>query len=488
MEDNHVAKDVGQRLKRFRMAKGMSMQELADKIPTSAQNVSNWEKRGISNVDTIIQLSKILGQDLMTDERDEEGTVGVVGNEILRLLTEREGVIPFKEFVKDKLHGMSAERVTNEIFKLEKIGMVVRKQYTDFYDKEQDAVYITAKGLIASGHQAEESVRTYEERLKNPHIKLCAEEYQIEARNIQEYIDSRPYEKLIRQFNPQNGYRINYIVWMKKVLETSNVYMEDKEEFCRRFDSMVAGEGIYHDILFEMALGLSREDLDDSIEYGKLIDQYLMVLHDNLMNIDPKLDEIQEKTFNSFLGQFQSFYGNNYSETSWMVDLDEPFVEERKSWTDFHKQYLKQYRELIIKRIEEIKKENKNDYLPEQYFSHVKKILDLVKDAEQIPDTVLDPADVRDSMNERLEKNSRIKEVPDLSPYPWDWFSISEIREFIDKNLLPAETEYEQETDELLKQINRQLPTERSYYRYPKIWISGGIQEKINSIYHFEQE
>lgn len=146
MEDKKVAKECGLRLRRVRMAKNMSQQALADKMYTTPQNVSKWENQGISDVDTIKELSRILGQDILSDERNEEGVVGEIGKHILKQVAQNNGFIPVEELINSHMYGLNSEIVTDEIFKLERIGMCVREQYRNFYDIEKDMVFITAKG------------------------------------------------------------------------------------------------------------------------------------------------------------------------------------------------------------------------------------------------------------------------------------------------------------------------------------------------------
>ena len=86
MENKSLALEVGQRCRRFRNALGVSQQKLADMIGTTPQNISKYEKEGVHDIDIIRYLSSALGHDLMTDEIDEEGTVGEIGKEILDML------------------------------------------------------------------------------------------------------------------------------------------------------------------------------------------------------------------------------------------------------------------------------------------------------------------------------------------------------------------------------------------------------------------
>lgn len=221
-----IALDCGRRCRRIRMAKNMSQQELADLLNTTPQNISKYEKEGISNIDTIKSISQVLGQDLLKDEIDSEGVVGEVGKEILLILLTEGGYIHFNQLM-TKMFGMSEERVSNEIFKLERIGMCVREQYSDWVGQQQDVLFITAKGVITfknlTSINPPEGV-DYSECLTYEHLIGCFTCYQ-------DYVDSRPGEKLIRSFDYGIGlskedkeknaciriaYRANYIRFLKK--------------------------------------------------------------------------------------------------------------------------------------------------------------------------------------------------------------------------------------------------------------------------------
>lgn len=160
MENKSIAIEIGQRCRRFRNVLGISQQKLADMIGTTPQNISKYEKEGIHDIDIIRYLSNALGHDLMMDEVDEEGTVGEIGEEILSILVESK--MPFSGesgkvdasdlFGGSLLFGLSKDRIIKELFKLEKIGLCVREQYVDFYGREKDVVFITAKGVITLKH------------------------------------------------------------------------------------------------------------------------------------------------------------------------------------------------------------------------------------------------------------------------------------------------------------------------------------------------
>ncbi len=142
-EVRNYARECGIRCRQIRMAKGMSQQQLADKMNVTAAAISKWEKEGINNIDQIMRLSDILRQDITADQLDQEGTVGEVGKEILRRLAFSEGSISADDLF-DDMYGMKQNRICNELFKLERIGVIVREQFWDFSNEERDYIFITA--------------------------------------------------------------------------------------------------------------------------------------------------------------------------------------------------------------------------------------------------------------------------------------------------------------------------------------------------------
>ena len=207
MEDNrNYALDCGVRCKQIRMSKGMSQKELADKMNVSPQLVSKWENSGISNYDTIIRLSNILGQDITSDQINQDCSVSEIGKEILRNIVNGKGYIDYKDLL-PKLFGMRKERINNEIFKLERIGAVVREQFSDFSDSERDGIFITAKGLIIfknHTHVEDENelmdITTLDSILGN------------NENTFQDVVDNDEITKLLVNLEPENSYMGDYLM------------------------------------------------------------------------------------------------------------------------------------------------------------------------------------------------------------------------------------------------------------------------------------
>lgn len=256
MENKEYAKECGLRLRRVRMAKNMSQQELADKMFTTPQNVSKWEKQGISDIDTIKNLSQILGQDILSDERNEEGVVGEIGKHILKQIAENDGFIPVKDLIDKHMYGLNSKTVTEEIFKLEKIGMCVREQYKNFYDIEKDMLFITAKGVIALNNFSvfgDVESKTYEQFLEN-------------RSTIQEYYDENKIERIIRNLHYYGTYRIDYINYLHKRYE--KIYIDESKYDGYDYGDWTAalpvlpGMSCRLDVFFRMIAGLDNSRLE----------------------------------------------------------------------------------------------------------------------------------------------------------------------------------------------------------------------------------
>lgn len=259
MSNESIAKEVGNRIKRIRQAKNISQQALADLMFTTPQNISKYEKEGLSNIDIIRKLSDVLGQDLLKEEVDEEGKVGEIGKEILIQLIENEGFLKI-EFIACSLFGMNESRINEEIFKLERIGMCVREQFTNFCGSYEDIVFISAKGIIT---------------IKNMNIsedisQMIAEKqdriitYELLTHGFscyQEYIDNNEVEKLIRNLPNAGGYRTGYI----KYLQSRYDLRVGGCKGTQNNENLIPGKNAFYDIIVQMMLGIDEERLNTFI-------------------------------------------------------------------------------------------------------------------------------------------------------------------------------------------------------------------------------
>lgn len=436
MEDKKFAKECGLRLRRVRMARNMSQQDLADKMYTTPQNVSKWEKQGIGDIDTIKGLSRILGQDLLSDERNEEGIVGEIGKHILKQVVQNNGFISVEDLIDTHMFGLNSEIVTDEIFKLERIGMCVREQYKNFYNEEEDMLFITAKGLITLNNFSvfgNVVSKTYEQFL--------------DGRNtIQDYYDNNKVEKLVRNLHCHGTYRIDYINYLVNKYEKN--YIDDESHIINYhgtlsfFENILPGWDVEDSILFRMVTGLSdkimsdylesfpddTEDVydDESYSYDMLDYKYSGRIH----GIDSKLHNISETI-------------KEWCENIWVQRETLKKGRTESEISEEEKEYLQQ--KVIIE-------EALDEYM------------------------AFDNGDIEYFIKQR---NAFVE-----GKYPSEWFSIDEIKAFIKENFRSAETHEEKEIDRILAKINELDPSSLDYYRCSYEWNIAGIGYLFESYYN----
>lgn len=453
MENNSVAKECGARCRRFRMAQNMSQQDLADKMYTTAQNISKYEKDGISNIDTIMKLSEVLGHNLLSSEVDEEGVIGEIGKEILRLLIEKLGFMNVADMVvPEYMYGMSLDRFSNEVFKLERIGMCVREQFIDWVDQERDVLFITTKGVISYKNQINNSYTSEEIEEYLPDV-ITYEELVEEEASYQECIDVNPAEKLIRKLKVYGGFRANYIQYLHKNYEYG---MEAQSKVMD--ERLIPGENAYFDILYRMMFNFS-----DTILYNI----YLRAIDEDCP------DENEE--YNRLLDKIEKLQGN------------------RKDWEPWRQVdgVTMTARELLRKKMPLLAKVgDKNDICPdyERYFSMeideslaeenyelycTQRELGQLINWKNCCEFILN--DLDDQFEDLLEEHQRLD--------PTKWFSYEDYKNFIEENYRLPETQHQEEVAAQLAKINELCPETLDYFVFPDEWHENGLAELVMSKY-----
>lgn len=423
--------EYGNRCRQIRMAKGLSQQALAEKMNTTPQNVSKWERDGISNVDTLMQLSEVLGQDITADEIDQEGSVGEIGKEILSQLVGNKGYCEFSELV-GELFGLPKDRVSNEIFKLERIGNVVREQYKDWLNKDRDGVFITAKGIITLKNSsifpptdAIQQTVAYEKRVG-------------ENINFSERIRKDEVSQLIWKLpDDHSAYRACYIDYLIHYYRESfpNEDRLNNEIFNQH---LIPGVSCYFDTLFCMALGYSNStfEITEAMESGEY--------------------EAQDWEEEQRIIKLAREAGAEFPDWT-VVDAQQKF-EEAFPWIGPILGELneknREIRGKIIDQEEELKKELGEDYLV-------------------------------DAMEEVWEPRFDQHVGENAGKLCDDWFTDEEIEHFIEENYKPAATDHEREVDELIRKIFELDPStiERYYYSFPERWEKNGLAQKIRDVW-----
>ena len=485
MNNESYAKECGLRCRRIRQARNMSQQELADKMFTTPQNISKYEKEGISSIDTIKRLSEVLGQDILTEERDVEGTVGEIGKEILFLILLNEGKKDFFELVNFNMYGLSAKDVTNEILKLERIGLCVREQYKDWNGEEADDVFITAKGIITLKNLQNNKDQTK----KILDVLPYARSYEIATDqwgNMQEYIENNHVEKLVRSISydteylddeDETFYRLNYVKYLKEQYTSSlNDLMSCFEvgdypsEIIKTMLDWIPSRNIYHDILYRMACNLSDQ---------RVFNRFAWTLKG-----DTLIDFIEERAFILFGEDYftqktrKEFYEEFYEDYD-----DEPIMSKYEYLVQLIRSTLISFLNKMGLDINEDTDLSEVDFGPDSELSKIisEKNEDLTDILESIQDLLELSNAINQEMNNELDINTAYE---DNNPYdgvstPIDWYSKEEIEKFVMENYQPPRTEREKKLEAILKKINEEDPDTLDYYEFPLDWELNGLADLV---------
>ena len=471
--------ECGLRCRRFRQAKNMSQQALADQLHITPQAVSKYETSGISDIDTIKRISEILGQDLLADEMDEEGMVGEVGKEILFQLVMNKGSMPTQEFCEKYLFGMGTDRVNHELMKLAKLGLCVREQYTDVDDKERDRLFLTAKGVITIKNvttslsasldlsKAIPEVVTYEMLLSKD------EKFDEPANSYQEFLDRRPCEKLVMSLlkNPAvNKYRADYTGYLIKEFASP---FTDTSFTDSNFLSCVNCET---DVYYRMALGITKDEYDEDL-YWEIFDE-----------IDDLDDELFEDSDNSELTKEFVEKWKRYKFDKAFPWIKEDYEEEQYQIDDSDED----------SDVEEDSDESSE--LIEEEAADETASISANEDAESSEDEEIRRKEER--YFELVDKHNKYCDIsrdpravfysnmPDdaESPYPYDWFGKEEIEQYIHENIFPAQNDDEREIDRILAEINRLEPRSLDYYSFSDEWEENGLADLLRGMWNIQND
>lgn len=437
MSEERLSISLGRNLKKYRKMKGLTQEDLAIDMNTTYQTISNYECKGITDVDVERELSRVLGVDLRENIADKEGIVGEVGKEILFRLIENKGELNVSTLVYD-LHGMSQERVNHEIEKIAKLDMCVREKYVDFRGILCDKVFITAKGiityknLVSDAYHAEklgkfiDHVRSYEERL----TPYWGEKDEIPvAEDMEDYINKRPWISAIYDIGFTSTYKADYIVYLYRRgaygLEIQD--LNNKIELID-YEGIFPGVNIYHDIIYRMAYGF--DDTWRNENFFRLLSDSWYKQTDNLYNKVsgiPENDPVMEETVHEFSTDFK--------------------------W---------------------IRSEN----------NHLTKDEDLTNLIDEYEDRVSTMFYVDSFTDDANKKERYLEHAPKgmEDVYPDKWFSKEEIEDFIRKNYHLPQTDEEREIQKKIDKVEKLRPILKEYYSFPREWEENGLADLVREL------
>lgn len=457
---------IGTRIRQARQAKGWNQETLAERADTSAQNISKFEKNGLSDMNWITVLSNILDTNLLEATIDIEGEVGEIGKEILFTLICFEGNLFFEDFIDRYMYGLSQNQFTNEIVKLAKIGLVVRENYSDWDGKERDRIFITAKGLITfknlelnnslanTLYDEIDNVVTYEQLLGDEN-------------SYDSYIKHNEAERLIRKFDFScegkfSAYRINFIKYLKENFETKIDkdpvwdYFFDEESWC-------PSEQFYHDIIHRMTFDATDEVINNRYnewkKYMEIVDDFLEAydstdevirfankkLTEEFDWIDKEVDDGKEKRYLQLLADKIDFLLKKYN-------MESPY-------------------EIVMAMLEK-DGSKKMVFESEEEKRETAFIISCWINSEDI----FEVCGITPNEDSYLENKGNRE-----ATLPTEWFSDVEIKEFIIENFGEAKNEYEKNVDASLKKIIELIPNAITYFAMPEKWEENGLADLVRN-------
>ena len=284
--------------------------------------------------------------------------------------------------------------------------------------------------------------------------------YRGSADSWQDYLDRREWEKMIRALPTMCTYRTNYIQYLFRHFTTG------REMFAPR--EIITGESAYYDILYAMAAGITKDEIDaymtpDPESYQEGIAVSMQEMEDEALLTESDPQKRKARLLFDRVGILDE-----------PANTEEEASEDEKTDESDGSALLRQAAAHLEAEKEEL--EQRRQSAPD-YAERLKRYHDtMINDYEYELET--DPA-FRIRMNR--PEGSR-------SPYPTEWFTLAEVKAFIGQNLGPAVTEEEKALDAALAEINALCPaTLEYYYSFPQDWEDAGIADTIRGFYGIDK-
>ena len=453
MEDKMFSKEkVGELLLRKRMALGLTQEQVAERLNVTRQSVAKNEKNGVSDISLLDEYARVFNcnvYDFFKEAYDAEGEVGVVGKEILSILVQYEGFITIRNLVDKYMYGMTGQRINIEISKLSNLGMCIREQYIDFYDKEIDGVFITAKGLITVKNCIWNAQKISEIQNKLPWVKT----YEMivgDYLSYQNVLKGRDLERRIRQMGYCGSYRVDYIQWLHENFCEDYYGCELNPNYERKVPHL-PGKSIAADVTYRMMMGMSNSFIEEVFREFLFKDKSMIEQKEKQM-----LEEEERSLYEGLGGEFQQEICEDTSFDIYMMELE--------NWLEIHFRDTESFEDKREER--RLEQEMIVEGWPEAelYESRLEQL-----HAKHFLETG----------NGQWWYKIKKKEAEDKGREWPPIYSEYEIVCFIKDNYKVAETKEEKKIDMQIEEINEEFPETRTYFNIPMEWRFSAIEEEL---------
>ncbi len=293
---------------------------------------------------------------------------------------------------------------------------------------------ITYENMDGSNKIERGQVKSYEQILRG------ADDYQD---MVDKHDAAKKYYKLLNKIDlPNNymnkfgmynisvGYRCNFIMWLGKQLYTGINNLTTSSTINPQ---LIPAKGFYHDLLFDMALGIGRD------YYKYKLDEFKEEISVKRPHNEQDIVEIDAE--HEFYNEFRKIYDSDSEET------DEPVVEEQDN--------------------------SKINDIDDEYYEY--------QDEEEEWNDLDTDEGIKRVFRYTADYHREDYNDYELT-YPTDWFTDDEIKDYIEHNLVP-ETEEEHVINTRLSEIVNASPQLLLYYFFPDRWEENGIADRVREIY-----
>lgn len=521
MKQNNISSFLGEQCRKYRKILGITQEELAEKMNTTPQTISNYERMGIKDVDVEKEISTILGVNLREETEDNEGTPGELGKEILFYLMEHNGNCLIVELLKDDvLYGITKERLDHEIEKIAKLDLCCRDNfktdsssgeciigYTEgvFKGNKFDRLFITAKGIVTiknlatNTYQVERinkcinDVKSYEMLLASRTHGDKVKKVPV-AKDMEEFLELRPWYRLINELTRSGvcNYKADYIKylytnWMNK-FEFADPWL------CPGFsteeiDVLISGKNFYYDLMYRMAFGFTnkyrlenhivRDAGRKSVSYETAC--YFYDEETAERNGDYKRRRLEWFKANELVlvadeeEYFESLQDDYFDEMMHECENDELvfFTNDALSSNSIIGKLDKK------KRLSSIYKQNVSDEFVDEVMENMSLFYVLPKEPKVGAEKI-------NIVDEKLLVEELRKNVPNIEEYPDNvlkWFTKDQIESFIRENYKKPQYYNELIIQEQLHEIEKLIPeAKEEYYQFPKSWEENGLADLVREV------
>ena len=233
---------IGQRLKNYRLKYKESQEAFAERINCAQTTLSKYEKEGITNIDTIMEISEKLGINLLSDSDDDISSKEKILAKIYNFYTGEKDkkigeLILTSEKLKELAFGLNQNILDRILIALRQDGLISIVKNKEDENDTTEFILMTAKGILKTENEKdfpknlsadiiqEDAIKKEFSKYENGHflpVKEAAFETvmnKIEEDSIyspQEFVDAKKYQGEFEDFdNPENNIQLSEHIAVK---------------------------------------------------------------------------------------------------------------------------------------------------------------------------------------------------------------------------------------------------------------------------------